>query len=88
MEKRREKRGKNMWMPPVLIDEIKDIQKEEGLDIKTEAMRKLVKYARVGREVKNMKDLSVGNLLRKRTPVDDYFKKKKKRKQELWHIDL
>lgn len=47
-----------MWLPPVIIDEINDIQREEELTVKTEAMRKLVKYARVGREVNRMRRLN------------------------------
>lgn len=51
------KRGRMMYVPPVIIDEIDDIKREDGIQIGAEAQRKLVKYARVGREVNRLRRL-------------------------------
>lgn len=48
------KRGRMKWMPAVVIDELEDIKREDDLIADAEACRKLVKYARVGREAQRM----------------------------------
>lgn len=47
-------RGRMKWMPAVVIDEIEDIKREDDVHADAEAMRKLVGYARVGRESKRL----------------------------------
>lgn len=39
-----------MWVPPSVLEEVQIIKRDEDLTANTEAMRKLVKYARIGRE--------------------------------------
>jgi|TARA_Y100000310_G_scaffold304896_1_gene344513 hypothetical protein len=48
------KRGKNTYVPSIIIDEIKDIQREDEVDSQSEAFKKMVKYAQVGRETKRL----------------------------------
>ena len=43
-----------MYIPPVVIDEIKDLKREDEIHANSEAFRKMVKYTRVGREVKRL----------------------------------
>lgn len=47
-------KGRMIYVPPVIIDEVENIMQEEDLDTRPEAFRKLVKYARVGREAKRL----------------------------------
>lgn len=51
------RRGKNQYVPFIVIDELADIKREDSLNANAEAYRKLVKYARVGREVKRIATL-------------------------------
>ena len=48
------KRGKNTYVPSIIIDEIKDIQREDEVDSQSEAFKKMVKYAQAGRETKRL----------------------------------
>ena len=45
-------KGRMIYVPPVIIDEVKDIQREDDIESRPEAFRNLVKYARIGREIK------------------------------------
>jgi hypothetical protein len=45
---------KRYYVPPSLIDEINDIKREDDIFSQAEAMRKLVKYAQVGREAQRL----------------------------------
>lgn len=65
------KRGKMRYVPPVVIDEVEDIKREEGIEVGSDAFRKLVKYAQVGREVKRIISL-------------DFTRKKKKGGYKGW----
>lgn len=51
------KKGRMRYVPPVVIDEIEDIKREDEIEKGSEAFHKMVKYARVGREVKRMATL-------------------------------
>ena len=73
------KKGKNKYVPPVIIDELDDIKREDNLQSDIEAWQKMTKYTRVGREAKRMFrfDWSKSKHLPK---VEDYpFKRRKKR---------
>jgi len=48
------KRGTMKYVPVVVIEEVGDIMREDDIIQSSEAFRKLVKYARVGREVNRM----------------------------------
>lgn len=52
------KKGGNMYVPPVIIEEMEDIMKEENLTIKTEALRKVASYSKLGRKIKNRVDVN------------------------------
>lgn len=69
------KKGKNIYVPHVVIDELHDIMRENEIGIKSVACRKMVKYARIGREVERITRLDWSRA-RDRIPVD----KKRKRK--------
>ena len=47
-----------MYVPPVVIDELKDISREDDLLFGAEAFRKMVKYTRVGREANRLCDFA------------------------------
>lgn len=39
-----------MWVPSVVIEELEDLQAEQGLGQRSRAFEKMADYARVGRE--------------------------------------
>ena len=43
-----------MWIPAVVIDEVLDIKREDGIKTSADALRKMIKYTRVGREAKRI----------------------------------
>ena len=79
------KKGKVRYVPPSVWDEVEDIKREEGLVFNTEAMRQLVKHARVGREMERIAKLDFSKS-KKRQPIDlldglnDKIKPKKRKK--------
>jgi len=46
------KRGKMVYVPKLVFDELDDIMIEEGLNRRAEAFDKLTTYSKLGREVK------------------------------------
>ena len=76
----RTKRGRILWVPPVVIDEINDIIREDDLVSRAEAFRKLVKYTRVGREAKRLTRFDFSKAM-PRIPVEEYPMRKKKYKR-------
>ena len=82
------KKGRVMYIPPVVLDEVEDIRREDELDKNSEAFRKLIKYARVGRETKRLANLKFGKSV-PRPPVDNYpfgRSKGKGKKSNLWGV--
>jgi len=67
-----QKKGRMIYVPPVIIDEVADIQREDDIDSRPEAFRSLVKYARVGRETKRLIHLDFSKS-EKRKPVDSFL---------------
>jgi len=67
------KRGRNMYVPSIVIDEIEDIKIEEDIGAGAEAFRKLAKHARIGRELDRIRKLD----FRHRPLVDNEKKKKR-----------
>lgn len=65
-----------MWTPAVVLDEVSDIRQVDGIDSHAEAMRKMVKYARVGREVNQMARLRPPL---PRPPIESYPMKRRRR---------
>jgi len=47
-------KGQMIYVPPVIIDELQDLQREDDIPVRAEAFKKLVKYAQVGRETKRL----------------------------------
>lgn len=58
-----------IYVPPVVYTEIQDIKREDNLLKNIEAFNSLVKYARVGREVKRLSTL--GYPWHKKTKLPD-----------------
>ena len=74
------KKGKKLYVPPVLIDEIEDIKREESLVGNSEAMRKVVEHARVGREVERIVKLDFKGAI-PRIPMNLYPSRRPKKKR-------
>ena len=51
------KKGRMMYVPPVVIEEVEDIKREDCLEQNSDAMKLMTKYARTGREVFRMAKL-------------------------------
>lgn len=64
-----------MWLPPVIIDEMNDIKREDDLMKNVEAFNKMVKYCRIGREMKRLNRFDFSRSV-SRIPVDDFNKNK------------
>jgi hypothetical protein len=71
------KHGKMAWFPAVVIDELEDIKREDDISDHSEAVKKLVKYARVGRETKRLATFDFSKSI-PRIPIDDFQYKKKR----------
>lgn len=52
------KKGRKIWCPSSVIDELEDIKREDLVKENTEAFRKFVGYARVGREINRLRTLN------------------------------
>lgn len=44
-------KGRIIYVPPILIEELDNVMKEERLTVKTEGFRKIVNYSRLGRQI-------------------------------------
>lgn len=64
-------RGRMIYVPPVIIEEVYKIMQQEELHQRTEAFRKMAKYSQLGRDVN--KTLLIG-----------LPKEKKKKEDERW----
>lgn len=51
------KKGRMIYVPPVLIEEASDIQREQNIPLRAEAVKKLVGYAKTGRELERIMKL-------------------------------
>lgn len=72
------KRGKMGWLPKYLIDEAEQVMREDGINKRSYALEKVVKYAQVGREVNRLRQLGY-DWTKKEKPVQ--VSKKNKRKE-------
>ena len=79
----KKKKGKLGYIPTVIIDELEDIKREDGIPLghgdNAQAFRKMANYTRVGREAKRIIQLDFGGA-KKQKPVNSYYPKKKKKK--------
>ena len=48
------KKGRMIYLPPSILDEVEDIMREDKLKTRAEAFRMMYKYSRVGREAKRI----------------------------------
>ena len=64
------RKGDNIYVPVIVIEEIEDIMKQEDITVKSVAAKKMADYSRMGREIDRMMKFDFG------------FKKKKIKKQE------
>lgn len=60
-----------MWLPPVIIDEMDDIKREDDLIKNVEAFNKMVKYCRIGREMKRLNRFDFSRAV-PRIPVENF----------------
>lgn len=75
-------KGKLLYVPSGILEEISDIKREDKLTSNADAFREMVKYTRVARELKRMMNLDWRKKAR-RTPVDNLnFKKPKWKKNK------
>lgn len=70
------KKGKMVYVPPSVMEEVDKIKKESDLVIGTEAFRKMAKYSQLGREMEKIKK-SPSRLLSQ--PIINVGRKKKKK---------
>jgi hypothetical protein len=52
------KKGRMTYVPKIVLEEIDTIKRNENIEIGSEAFRKLVGYARIGKEFQIKKNLS------------------------------
>ena len=68
------KRGRMMYVPNVVIEQLEDLKQEENILSRPEAFRSMAKYSEVGREVKRVM----------KNPFDMYSATKHRKKGEGW----
>lgn len=74
------KKGRMVYVPSIVIEEVEDIKREDDIFQGVEAMRRLVKYARVGREVNRMRNLDWSRKVKLPDIVETNLNNKNKRK--------
>lgn len=45
------KKGRMMYVPPIVIEELEDIMREDEIEGNADAMKLMTKYARTGRDI-------------------------------------
>lgn len=65
-------KGRIVYVPPIIIDEVDDIIREDELTTRADGFKELTKYARVGREANRLMKLDFTKKIRQK-PVDIYF---------------
>ena len=68
-----QKKGKIVYVPRIVVEELDNIKREENLFGTSEAFRKMVGYAKVGKEVKTIRLPEVDLF----TPIPKRYKVKK-----------
>jgi len=72
-------KGRKIYAPAIFIEEMDDLQQEQDIGVGSEVVRKMAKYARVGREVERIKNLDFRRLP---TAFGDLPRKKKRGKKK------
>ena len=67
-------RGRIKYLPKIVITEMEDIKREDELSMDCEAFRKMVQYARVGREARRL--TTFGYNWKKKAALPPVFPKK------------
>ena len=82
---RRTKKGKIVYVPPIIMDELEDIKREDGIPVSpvgnSIAFRKMAEYTRVGREAKRIITLNFGKA-KPLPPVKSYYPERKQKKMK------
>jgi len=68
------KRGKMMYVPSIVIEQLEDLKQEEKILSRPEAFRSMAKYSEVGREIKRVM----------RNPFDMYSATRNRKKGGNW----
>ena len=68
--------GRMIYLPQVVLDEMVDIKREDNIFSNSEAFKKMIQYARVGREANRIMNLDWS---KKSNLPEIYFKKFKRR---------
>lgn len=71
------KKGRQLYVPPIIIEEMEDIMRQENLTVKAEALRKVGLYAQMGRNIKTDLDLNKGGRVIPTIPVGEKIRPKK-----------
>jgi hypothetical protein len=66
---KKSKKGKMIYVPKIVIEELHNIKVEKGLDSRSAAFKNMVNNARVGREIEIMREkFLLTDLFKKRRP--------------------
>ena len=72
------KRGRIKYIPKIMLIELEDIKREDGISMDCEGFRKMVSYARVGRETNRFINFGYDWSKKAKLPPIDLPPKKKK----------
>jgi len=70
-------KGRLKYVPKIVLIELDDIKREDDIFADAEAFRKIVKYARVGRELNRLKNVHYDWSKKARLPPVEFNKRKK-----------
>lgn len=76
----RQKKGKNIYVHPIILDELDAIGHENGLETNIERMMRLAHYSRMGREIDRFVKLDFSRKM-PQPPIEAYEFKPRKRKK-------
>lgn len=71
------RKGKVLYVPPIVIVELDDIMRENAIPNKADAFKEFTKYARVGRETERLMKLDFRKA-RRLPPINIFNRRKKK----------
>ena len=82
------KKGKNKYLPKVAIIELNDIKREDKLQSDSDAFREMVRYTRVGREVKRLTNFNYNWNQKATLPKINKPKPGRKKKKIKWQLEI
>jgi hypothetical protein len=71
------KRGGQLYVPPIIIEEMEVIMREENLTVKAEALRKVGRYAKIGRKVNQRISVNDLDKIIPKIPIGEKIRPKK-----------